>query len=105
MILEIHIDIDKSSINKVVPVDYGVVGDCEDILSALVQQVKKLHNQKNIKSNTDWWSQISEWRKKDSLGFKQIVVTKITAVMMTLTLITIVIIIIVKSILIIETEF
>ena len=69
---KIHIDIDKSSINKVVSVDYGIVGDCEDILLALVQQVKKLHNQKNIKSNTNWWSQISEWRKKDSLGFKQI---------------------------------
>ena len=69
---KIHIDIDKSSINKVVSVDYGIVGDCEDILLALVQQVKKLHNQKNIKSNTNWWSQISEWRKKNSLGFKQI---------------------------------
>ena len=69
---KIHIDIDKSSINKVVSVDYGIVGDCENILFALVQQVKKLHNQKNIKSNTNWWSQISEWRKKNSLGFKQI---------------------------------
>ena len=69
---KIHIDIDPSSINKVVSVDYGIVGDCEDILLALVQQVKKLHNQKNIKSNTNWWSQISEWRKKDSLGFRQI---------------------------------
>ena len=69
---KIHIDIDKSSINKVVSVDYGIVGDCEDILLALVQQVKKLHNQKNRKSNTNWWSQIGEWRKKDSLGFKQI---------------------------------
>ena len=69
---KIHIDIDKSSINKVVSVDYGIVGDCEKILFAIVQQVKKLHNHKNIKSNTNWWSQISEWRKKDSLGFSQI---------------------------------
>ena len=44
-----HIDVDKSSINKVVSVDYGIVGDCKEILSVLVQEVKKLHNQKSIK--------------------------------------------------------
>ena len=69
---KVHIDVDKSSINKVVSVDYGIVGDCKEVLSALVQEVKKLHNQKTMKSKTKWWSQINEWKKKDSLGFKQI---------------------------------
>ena len=41
-------------------------------MSALVQEVKKLHNQKTIKSKTKWWSQINQWKDKDSLGFKQI---------------------------------
>ena len=69
---KVHIDVDKSSINKVVSVDYGIVGDCKEVLSALVQEVKKLHNQKTIKSKTKWWSQINQWKDKDSLGFKQI---------------------------------
>ena len=69
---KIHIDIDKSSINKVVSVDFGIVGDCKEVLTILVQEIKKLHNQKNLKSKTDWWTQIKEWKKKDSLGFKQI---------------------------------
>ena len=69
---KVHIDVDKSSINKVVSVDYGIVGDCKEVLSALVQEVKKLHNQKTIKSKTKWWSQINQWKEKDSLGFKQI---------------------------------
>ncbi len=69
---KVHIDVDKSSINKVVSVDYGIVGDCKEILSVLVQEVKKLHNQKVLKSKTKWWSQINKWREKDSLGFKQI---------------------------------
>ena len=69
---KVHIDVDKSSINKVVGVDYGIVGDCKQVLSLLVQEVKKLHNQKIIKSKTKWWSQINQWRDKDSLGFKQI---------------------------------
>ena len=69
---KVHIDVDKSSINKVVSVDYGIVGDCTEVLLALVQEVKKLHNQKTIKSKAKWWSQINHWKDKDSLGFKQI---------------------------------
>ena len=69
---KIHIDIDKSSINKVVSVDYGIVGDCSKTLRLLVDELKKLHNQKKLASKQSWWSQINEWRKKDSLGFKQV---------------------------------
>ena len=69
---KIHIDIDKSSINKVVPVDFGLVGDCKEVLTTLIQEIKKLHNQKNLKSKIDWWDQINEWKKINSLGFKQI---------------------------------
>ena len=69
---KIHIDIDKSSINKVVSVDFGLVGDCKEVLTTLIQEIKMLHNQKNLKSKIDWWAQINEWKKIDSLGFKQI---------------------------------
>ena len=69
---KVHIDVDKSSINKVVSVDYGIIGDCTEVLSALVQEVKKLHNQKTVKSKTEWWAQINQWKDKNSLGFKQI---------------------------------
>ena len=69
---KIHIDIDKSSINKVVSVDYGIVGDCSETLRLLVDELKKLHNQKKLASKQLWWSQINEWRKKDSLGFRQV---------------------------------
>ncbi len=69
---KIHIDIDKSSINKVVSVDFGLVGDCKEVLTTLIQEIKKLHNQKNLNSKIDWWAQINEWKKIDSLGFKQI---------------------------------
>ncbi len=69
---KIHIDIDKSSINKVVSVDFGIVGDCKEVLATLIQEIKKLNNQNNLKPKTDWWAKINEWKKKDSLGFKQI---------------------------------
>ena len=69
---KIHIDIDKSSINKVVSVDFGLVGDCKEVLTTLIQEIKLSHNQKKLKSKIDWWAQINEWKKTDSLGFKQI---------------------------------
>jgi acetolactate synthase I/II/III large subunit len=68
---KIHIDIDKSSINKVVHVDYGIVGDCKEVLTLLIQEINKIHNQKIIKSKSIWWKQINEWRSKKSLGFIQ----------------------------------
>ena len=68
---KIHIDIDKSSINKVVHVDYGIVGDCKEVLSLLIQEIKKIHNPKATKSKSNWWNQINDWRSKNSLGFVQ----------------------------------
>ncbi|MDB3914346.1 biosynthetic-type acetolactate synthase large subunit [Alphaproteobacteria bacterium] len=68
---KIHIDIDKSSINKVVHVDFGIVGDCKEVLSLLIKEIKKSHNIKNIQSKSSWWDQINNWRDKNSLGFIQ----------------------------------
>jgi len=68
---KIHIDIDKSSINKVVNVDFGIVGDCKEVLSLLIKEIKKSHNIKSIQSKSSWWDQINNWRAKNSLGFIQ----------------------------------
>ena len=68
---KIHIDIDKSSINKVVHVDFGIIGDCKEVLSLLIKEIKKSHNIKSIKSKSSWWDQINNWRAKNSLGFIQ----------------------------------
>ena len=68
---KIHIDIDKSSINKVVHVDFGIIGDCKEVLSLLIKEIKKSHNIKSIQSKSSWWNQINNWRAKNSLGFIQ----------------------------------
>ncbi|MBL6847123.1 MAG: biosynthetic-type acetolactate synthase large subunit [Alphaproteobacteria bacterium] len=68
---KIHIDIDKSSINKVVHVDFGIVGDCKEVLSLLIKEIKKSYNIKSIQSKSSWWNQINNWRAKNSLGFIQ----------------------------------
>ena len=68
---KIHIDIDKSSINKVVHVDFGIIGDFKEVLSLLIKEIKKSHNIKSIQSKSSWWDQIENWRSKNSLGFIQ----------------------------------
>ena len=65
----IHIDVDPSSISKNIKAHIPIVGDVKDA----VNQISKKIVQKNLKpKNIDkWWSQINEWRKKDSFGYKQ----------------------------------
>jgi len=70
---KIHIDIDPSSINKNVKVDLAIVGDVKLVLEKVVSIIKRKDpnfansNKQNIAA---WWGQIENWRKKNSLGFK-----------------------------------
>ena len=69
---KVHIDIDPSSINKIIKVDLSIVGDVADVIELTTKTLK----QKNInleKSNkqkiSKWWQQIEKWKTKDSLNF------------------------------------
>lgn len=67
---KIHIDIDPSSINKIVPVDIPIIGDVENVLAemlALWKSVKKKPAASDMKA---WWKQIDAWRGRDSLAYK-----------------------------------
>tara|TARA_Y100000590_G_scaffold369588_1_gene430935 strand:+ start:3200 stop:4972 length:1773 start_codon:yes stop_codon:yes gene_type:complete len=69
---KIHIDIDPSSINKNVKVDLALVGDVKVVLEKLVTIVKQKHpnfENSNKQKISSWWSQIENWRKKNSLGY------------------------------------
>ena len=69
---KVHIDIDPSSINKIIKVDLAIVGDVNEVLRAAVKKINKKQNGFKIsnKQNTSkWWEQIQKWRLKNSLGF------------------------------------
>ena len=70
---KIHIDIDPSSINKNVKVDLAIVGDVKLVLEKMVTALN-LKNENFANSNkqniSGWWKEISNWRKKNSLGYK-----------------------------------
>ena len=70
---KIHIDIDPSSINKIVKVDVAIVGDCLNVLNDMLTTLKNKHSDfcsSNKEKISDWWKQINKWREKKSLSYK-----------------------------------
>ncbi|MEM0900027.1 MAG: acetolactate synthase 3 large subunit [Pseudomonadota bacterium] len=66
---KIHIDIDPSSINKVVHVDVGIIGDVASVLEELIAGLKQAGFNGTKAMYADWWSQIERWRGRNSLAF------------------------------------
>ena len=65
---KIHIDIDPSSINKVVRVDVSLVGDCEELLVSLEKDV--LAHARNPNQLREWWQAIAGWQQQNCLHFE-----------------------------------
>jgi len=65
-----HIDIDPSSINKVIRVDVPIVGDVTLVLEEVLRQWRARGSKTNKGGLDKWWKQINEWRAVDCLSFK-----------------------------------
>ncbi|KUF08848.1 acetolactate synthase 3 large subunit [Pseudoponticoccus marisrubri] len=65
-----HIDIDPSSINKVVKTDFPIVGDVGHVLEDVLNLWKARGRKVNREALSRWWAQIEEWKKTDCLSFK-----------------------------------
>jgi acetolactate synthase-1/2/3 large subunit len=66
-----HIDIDPSSINKVIRVDMPIVGDVGHVLEDLLKVWKSRGRKTNSEAVAKWWKQIDEWRAVNCLSYKQ----------------------------------
>ena len=69
---KVHIDIDPSSINKIIKVDLSLVGDVKDVLKGINKTLKKKNmnlNKSNKHQISKWWEQIQKWQTKNSLHF------------------------------------
>src|SRR5210317_289960 len=69
---KVHIDIDPSSINKMIKVDLAIVGDVNNVIQASIKAINKrdLNLEKSNKQKiSKWWQQIQKWRSKQSLNF------------------------------------
>ncbi len=67
---KIHIDIDPSSINKIVRVDLPIVGDVGHILEDMVRVWRASGKTPDKQAQADWWEQIKIWRKRDCLAYR-----------------------------------
>ncbi|EDQ33693.1 acetolactate synthase, large subunit, biosynthetic type [Hoeflea phototrophica DFL-43] len=65
---KIHIDIDPSSINKIVRTDVGILGDVGHVLEDMVRlwRASKKTDQSQL---AGWWTQISKWKARNSLAY------------------------------------
>ena len=66
----IHIDIDPASISKNVKVDIPIVGCVDNVLKAMLKEIKAGKNSQDETALKEWWQQIDEWRSKDCLKYK-----------------------------------
>ena len=62
---KIHIDIDRSSFNKTVPVDLPILGDCTLVL----EQLLTAWGERKGQDLSEWKARIDGWRARQSLAY------------------------------------
>lgn len=67
--IKAHVDIDPSSINKVVRCDIPIVGDVAHVLEDVLNIWKARGRKTNTEAVAKWHMQINDWRKTDCLAF------------------------------------
>jgi acetolactate synthase-1/2/3 large subunit len=65
---KIHIDIDPSSIGKIVRADIGIVGDAGRVLSAMLASWKT-NERRGLGELKPWWAQIEHWRARNGYAY------------------------------------
>jgi acetolactate synthase-1/2/3 large subunit len=67
---KVHVDIDPSSINKVIHTQVPIIGDVASVLEDALALWKDRGCRVNREALSRWWAQIAEWRKVDCLAYK-----------------------------------
>ncbi len=67
---KIHIDIDPSSIGKVVRADLGILGDAGQTMEALIEALKGHAQARGPDDLKPWWRQIAKWRDRKCLSYR-----------------------------------
>jgi acetolactate synthase-1/2/3 large subunit len=66
---KVHVDIDASSINKIIAVDLPIVGDIGHVLEDLLKVWKARGRKVNKPALAAWWGRIEEWQKVRCLSY------------------------------------
>jgi len=66
----IHIDIDPTSIAKIIPVDVPIVGAVDTVLEQMLDAINEMELDTDNDGLADWWEQIDGWRAQRCLSYK-----------------------------------
>ena len=69
--IKAHVDIDPSSINKVISTDIPIIGDVAHVIKDILHVWKARGSKKNDDALKKWWEQIQEWKRVKCLSFQQ----------------------------------
>ncbi|MGQ4273116.1 acetolactate synthase 3 large subunit [Terrihabitans sp. B22-R8] len=67
---KIHVDIDPSSINKIVKVDIPIVGDVGNVIREMIRLWKEAGHRADQAALAGWWKQIESWRARNCLAYR-----------------------------------
>jgi acetolactate synthase-1/2/3 large subunit len=67
---KVHIDIDPSSINKIIHVDTPIIGDIGHVLEDMLKVWKSRGRKTNAAGIAKWQAQIAEWKAVDCLKYQ-----------------------------------
>ena len=67
---KIHVDIDPSSIGKVVRTDIGILGDAGQVLDQLIAAWKGARLKPDATAAKAWWGQIDAWRSRKGFAYR-----------------------------------
>ncbi|MDG1280156.1 MAG: acetolactate synthase 3 large subunit [Pseudorhodobacter sp.] len=67
---KVHVDIDASSLNKVIRADVPILGDVGHVLEDALRLWKARGRKLNKAGLAKWWKQINEWRAVKCLTYK-----------------------------------
>jgi len=67
---KVHIDIDKSSINKAIPTQLPILGDVTEVLAALLTEWRTRGSRTSIRDLHAWHERIAEWQGRDCLAYR-----------------------------------
>ena len=67
----IHVDIDPSSISKIIEVDLSLVGETSKVLKSLNKAITPHLSKINKTGLKKWWKIINKWRSKNCLSYKK----------------------------------
>ena len=68
---KIHVDIDRSSINKNIKVDLPIVGDCAHVLQQMIDAWQARKPKVDKVALKAWWGEIDRWRARNCLHYKK----------------------------------